>query len=340
MFAELIAVKPLTTEATSVLDPRPASGPYVPYDFSNLTFLDVIALTLRTGGQYMLIGCLFFFFVQWASHYILSALFKEAYTKRRTPKQQREDCVRVCAIVNGLTSVPAAFLFFRSFIKHGFQLHSYHYQPFDYYDFNRGFITGYFIWDIIVCVLDRWGFLWTTHGIFSFLGSFLLNFPVSDHIGCYFSGTFELTNGLMHSSALLRTYNVRLDVATIFEYLFALFYLLIRVIGGSYCSYTWISDMLVLWGRGEVHSYPAVAFLIFSLSTVMLLQYVWFWEIVQIGLGLKKSSIAAEIKPVVLDNHKQTESIAPPQTSSQGPSASNERSSSTTTRKRRAVKEN
>ena len=300
-FNQPIPIKPITTEAESMLDPRPASGPYNPYDFSQMGVIDIVAYTIQTGGTYMLAGCLFFFFVQFAAHYVLGAIFGDAYKKRRTPTQQREDCIRVCAIVNGLTSISAAFLFFRSFILHGFRLHSYHYQPMAGYDFNRGFITGYFIWDIIICIRYQWGFLWTVHGIFSFLGSFFLNFPVSDHIGTFFSGTFELTNGLMHSSVLLRNYGVGLHIATIFEYIFALLYFIIRVIGGTYCAYTWISDMLILWGRGEVHNYPATAFLIFSLSTIILLQYVWFWEIVQIGLGLKKNDHTSTDDAAVAD---------------------------------------
>ena len=281
-----IPILPLTTEAQSMLNPRPAEGPYIPYDFSQMALYDVVAYTINNGGSVMLGSCLFFFVVQFLSHYVLAAIFGDAYAKKRTLAQRREDCIRVCSIVNGLIAVPSALMFFRAFVDHGYQIHSYHYQPLAGYDFNRGFITGYFIWDIIVCVRFNWGFLWTTHGIFSFLGCFLLNFPVSDHIGCYFTGMFELTNGLLHTSVLLRNYKMMPTIATILEYTFALFYLLIRVIGGTYCALTWMGDMYAAWPK--LHSHIGVGFIWFSVSTIMILQYVWFWEIVQHALGLKK----------------------------------------------------
>ncbi|CAD2221270.1 hypothetical protein AGDE_15798 [Angomonas deanei] len=87
--------------------------------------------------------------------------------------------------------------------------------------------------------------------------------------------------------------------AAVSEYVFAGMYFLVRVVGGTYVTGTWLSRTIPLFLHDvqlrfanpnqesfALHDEGAAGIAILAITVIQLLQYVWFSEIVKRGLGL------------------------------------------------------
>ena len=233
--------------------------------------------------------------------------------------QKADMIVRCCSIVNGCIMSFSAALFIVNLIKNGGALSRDMYATMPYYRFSRVAILAYFMWDIFVCFYYRWSLAWKIHGLCSFIGSYTLLFPFSEYYAGYYTGCFELSNGFLHASIIMRTLCDVADRktqkplienlekrATVCEYAFGGLYLLIRVVGGTYVTGSWLYNVLSNWRAdvvhaGEVgyaprvHNEVAAGIAVVALSTVQVLQYFWFGEIVKKALGLGSYAPAAAV---------------------------------------------
>ncbi|AYU79792.1 TLC domain containing protein [Leishmania donovani] len=229
--------------------------------------------------------------------------------KRLTRAQQDDMIVRCCSIANGCIMSVSAVLFFVNLIKHGGLAANDLYATVPYYRFSRVTISAYFVWDIFVCFYYNWAWAWKLHGFCSFVGSYTLLFPFSEYYAGYYTGCFELSNGFLHASVMLRTMSAIADqrtqwslietldhCATVCEYIFGGLYALIRVLGGTYVTGSWMYNLLSAWRSdivhgGEpgytpkLHNEVAVGIALLALSVLQLLQYFWFGEIFKRAMG-------------------------------------------------------
>lgn len=336
----IVQVLPLTTSANSTAVPRHPDGPYIPYDFSNITNFELFFGTFINNWKFLLAVVAFFTVVQQVAPFILAAMFGKKYTSLKK-KQQSDLAIAFCSIVNCIISFRTAYLFVVTYIEHDFTFHNYHYQEIEGYEFTRLLIVGYFLWDVVVCIVYRWGFAWTAHGVASFSGTYGLAFPVTDQLATYFTGMFELTNGLLHTASLLRAMKTHEGLAYMLEVIFAVSYFFIRVLGGTYIVYHWSSNMFELIQTGRSHSPVAIIAMLIFVIVIMILQYVWFWEIIQTAMGWKahrsvvvevdSPSLAAEMKKA---DAKNSSAAASSTTSTKKTTAA----SPSSTRKRPAAK--
>lgn len=231
---------------------------------------------------------------------------------RKFSTADKEDLViRAVSIVNGGIMVGSAVIFLTNlFWYHGMRLPADLYVEVQvpFFPFFRAAIVAYFIWDVITCFAYKWSVAWKVHGVASMVGAYILAFPFSDVYAGFYTGCFELSNAFLHLSTINRTiarYNradkkrcARLESqAVTCDYIFAALYTLIRVVAGSYVTFTWVS---VAWANlshdflmskdGSVqprcHDVAAYCVALFAIGTVQLLQYVWFKEIVKAALGI------------------------------------------------------
>ncbi|KAG5499643.1 hypothetical protein JIQ42_05118 [Leishmania sp. Namibia] len=229
--------------------------------------------------------------------------------KRLTKVQQNDMIVRCCSIANGCLMSFSAVLFFTNLIQNGGAVPSDLYVTVPYYRFSRVTISAYFLWDIFVCFYYRWTWTWKIHGLCSFVGSYILLFPFSESYAGYYTGCFELSNGFLHASVMLRTISAIADqktqwsliasldsCATVCEYIFGGLYALIRVIGGTYMTGSWLYNVLSMWqfdivhgGKPghvpKLHNEVAAGIAVAALSVLQLLQYFWFGEILRRVMG-------------------------------------------------------
>lgn len=236
---------------------------------------------------------------------------------RLTTAQKEDMIVRCCSIANGCIMSFSAVLFLTHFVKNGGVLSTDLYATMPYYRFSRVAILAYFLWDIFVCYYYKWSTAWKIHGFCSFIGCYTLLFPFSEYYAGYYTGCFELSNGFLHASIIMRTLcdiaNKKTQKplieklekrATVCEYAFGGLYLLIRVIGGTYVTGSWLYNVLGNWRSdvvhaGEagyaprVHNEVATGIAVAALSTIQLLQYFWFGQIVRKALGLDGEATAA-----------------------------------------------
>lgn len=369
---------PQTTPALSMSNPTPSVSDilgsststgstfntfvYSPYDFSQATLHDYITAPLIDGLDVIAPMMCVFFISQYLGWYVLRFTFPTRFLSMST-KEQRDLSIRIVAVVNGLICIRSAMAFFNITIEHGFTLHNYHFQiEDDKYRFSRLSIVAYFAWDLIVCVYYRWGALWVAHALASLIGVFgMASIPLSDHLGGYYSGVFELSNGLIHVAFLLRCMETCIPLATALEMLFAFLYMIIRVIGGTYVTGRWLYDMLSFYNTtgcanigtassvgyatstgfalqrlaagylgllpevdesalaSGVEGYeglvstvnpcpPGVFLIVMSilLSVVQILQYVWFVQIVRVGLGIgeRDEPVSPSGSPVSRDKQR------------------------------------
>ncbi|KPA74190.1 putative mitochondrial hypothetical protein [Leptomonas pyrrhocoris] len=236
--------------------------------------------------------------------------------KKLTTAQKEDIIVRCCSIANAGIMSLSAVLFVTNLIKSGGVLSNDLYATMPYYRFSRVAIVAYFVWDIFVCYYYRWSLSWKLHAFCSFIGSYTLLFPFSEYYAGYYTGCFELSNGFLHASIIMRDLCDIADKktqkrlieklekrATVCEYVFGGLYLLIRVIGGTYVTGNWLYSVLSNWRSdvvhaGEaghtprVHNEVATGLAVVALTTVQLLQYFWFGEIVKKALGLSSGASA------------------------------------------------
>ncbi|EPY29197.1 hypothetical protein STCU_04676 [Strigomonas culicis] len=269
------------------------------------TTYDVWVMPLVRDWQVFFSALAFYFVCQYMLVKYLPRWMGRHWEKLST--LQREDMVvRGCSIINGLVMSGSAVLFLSNFVHNGFGLPDDKYKPLKHYSFYRTTITAYFAWDVVTCFRYKWSVAWKVHGVFSFLGTYTLMFPFSDDYGGYYTGCFELSNAFLHVSIILRTLAgeeknaatkaVLENRATLCEYTFGVLFFIIRVIGGTYVTGTWmyttLSDVLSDFvHRGDagykqkLHNEAAVALAILAVSTIQILQYIWFVAIIPKGDG-------------------------------------------------------
>nr|CCC92679.1 unnamed protein product [Trypanosoma congolense IL3000] len=233
----------------------------------------------------MLVLC---FGVYYAVGQIYPRLLGDAF--RRLPRGKRDDVVvRTVSIYNGVLMIGSAVCFLMNLHANNYHLDDDVYREIPYYRFFRVSIVAYFVWDVIICFAHKWSMAWKIHALTSLLGSYMLSFPFSDQYGSYYTGMFELSNIPLHASSIIRILNIPsfITAATACEFVFAFLFVIIRVIGGTYVTLSWLRLMLTKlmgsWrsGSDSVHDEFAVVFSMALIFVLQVLQYVWFGEIVK-----------------------------------------------------------
>mmetsp|Transcript_5921 Transcript_5921/g.6418 ORF Transcript_5921/g.6418 Transcript_5921/m.6418 type:complete len:315 (+) Transcript_5921:130-1074(+) len=253
---------------------------------SSYSYYEIFVHPFLRDSDVILSAVAFYFFVQYATMFLMP-IFSRKY-RTLSLDDKRSFAIRVVSIVNGLFMFKSAFFFVDGLFKNG-GLHDRHYETIDGYRTYRLVIVGYFLWDIIVCVAYNWGFMWTVHAVASFTGTYFLAFPFSDQYATYYSGMFETSNAFIHGAALLKMLDSNLRLASILEYIFAALFFCIRVIGGTIVTSRYYMDMVPVLMAGKGHSHATIASCLFLVAVVMILQYVWFWEIIRIATGMSPS---------------------------------------------------
>lgn len=231
--------------------------------------------------------------------------------KRFEKKTQEAVVIRLVSATNGILMSTAMPVFYHHVREVGISPFSGLYVQIPSYHFYRVAITAYFMWDLIVCIYYQWEAAWVIHALCSLLGTYFMMYPMVDDLACYFGGWFEGTNAFMHFAVILRTIadvcHVEVEgekrlrsrangIATVLEYVFALLFLLVRVIGGSVVTFCCDSGVvLTLWhdyvsrpagAPLQSHNDVVLVLSFLAVSTIQLLQYYWFVLIVKKGLGL------------------------------------------------------
>lgn len=224
---------------------------------------------------------------------------------------EKEDVtVRSVSIANGIVMTGSAALFLCNLYQNNWTFSNDLYETVPHYRFFRLAILGYFCWDVVVCFVFHWSFAWKVHAVCSVIGTYTLAFPFSDGFAGYYTGCFELSNGFLHGSVMLHTLARMCDPVTqkqlidtlesraaVCEYIFAALFAVVRVLVGTFVTYSWAKRSLgnvyadyVHRGEPEyqlrTHDELATFFACMTIFIVQILQYVWFGEIVQRALGM------------------------------------------------------
>lgn len=261
---------------------------------SQYSYYDILFHPFVRDMDVILSAVVGYFIVQFATQFLMP-YFSQGFRKLSLA-DQRSFAIRVVSIVNGIVMFQSAFVFVDQLRVNGWRLGKDHYTEVPGYRPFRLIIVGYFLWDLIVCVAYNWGAMWTIHAIASFLGTYFLAFPFSDQYGAYYSGMFETSNGFLHIAHLCKMLNVHLGFASTMEYIFAFLFFAIRVVGGTIVTSSWYMDMIPMLMAGKGHSHVTIISCLVLVFVVMILQYVWFWEIVKLALGLKPREEASSSK--------------------------------------------
>lgn len=260
---------------------------------------------------------LFFPMVAWwfVLHFIVLLLAPKLVPRfhRFDKKTQNDVAVRIVSMINGLVMFTAFPIFLNNLLTTGISPYNDVYKEISEYRFYRISITSYFCWDVAVCIYYRWELSWKIHAFCSLTGTLFLMFPMCDDLGSYFGGFFEGTNPLLHMAVTLRTISDVCDtssvsnrkdlrlkatcdrVATVLEYIFAVAFFLIRVVGGTvvtYCCAGEFSRALFFdWVKRQPHepqkshSEVVLVLITVALAGIQILQYVWFVMIIRKALG-------------------------------------------------------
>ncbi|ESL10581.1 hypothetical protein TRSC58_01685 [Trypanosoma rangeli SC58] len=270
-------------------------GLYGPYDLYIAPLVRDYAVFLPMLGLW--------FALQWVLTLLYRHVLGNVFT--RLAQRVREDIVvRTVSALNGLLMFGAAVCFVSNMCDNNFALSGDYYGEIPGYRFFRVSIVSYFVWDIIVCFVYGWDLMWKVHAIASFLGAYLLSFPFSDSHGSYFTGMFELSNAPLHISTIMRTLDFKASFSLVLfmEALFAVLFLLIRVLGGTIVTVSWLKLTCTKLvenyhaGGALLHGEVPVVISMVLIVLVQLLQYMWFVEVVREGIRLLRNIRGARQK--------------------------------------------
>jgi hypothetical protein len=227
----------------------------------------------------------FFFFCQYGSKFIMNSVSSKF--RKLSEDDKNTWSVRFVSCVNSVMCARSSYLF----LANAFKLPSETdlYQTIPGYRLQSILLASYFMWDVVVCILYKWGALYTVHGIASGLGVFMTTWPFAERWVGWFSGVFELSNVLIHSAEMLAALDSSPAIVAALKGLFSVLFILIRPIGGSYIGYKFtvaaikqLTDADALANR--THHIAAPIACIAVTWTLMSMQYLWTTHVLR-GIG-------------------------------------------------------
>jgi hypothetical protein len=143
--------------------------------------------------------------------------------------------------------------------------------------------AGYYIWDLITAVFFSYGFAFVIHGAVSFPVFLFAAIGPRQFLhglyGRFFHGVYSVSTPWLHIRELLiaakKTDSVWKRVS---EYLFALTFVSVRIIFGTFISIRFILQManVLIWSPDVVHSTFVFLVSIASCTLILFLQLYWF----------------------------------------------------------------
>jgi len=233
------------------------------------TLYDIFINPAVRDADILIAGLAFWFALQHGSYWLLNA-FNPTF-RRLKPADKDDLCVRICAVVNGICSLRAAYLYVFVAPNLGAGL----YTTMPEYFAPLMWLVSYFTWDFFVCLWYGWGVAYTLHAFVSGFGMYLAAYPHSHLYTGYYSGVFEVSNVFLHGAFVLRKLELYPRLCTVFDVIFAVLFMSIRVIGGTYVAYSWCCVMGSATLRGEVHSAWVCWYSLVTIWIVNGLSYYW-----------------------------------------------------------------
>lgn len=292
-----------------------------------ISFLEAILVPLQRDWKIIICGGAFFFGCQYGSKFIMNRASK----KFRELKEEEKDewCVRFVSCVNSVLCVRQTIMFFthglgnRMFLTSDGRADLYSIVPGQ--STSTSLLASYFLtWDLPVCLLFNWGSVFFAHGVFSGLGCLIGAYPYADRYTSWYTGTFECSNMFLHSAAMIEQLDGPKAVTKTLKSLFAILFIAIRPIGGTYVFYQLARATYAehLNNYQRCHNPAAAWGLVAVAASLLSLQWMWSGTIVRsIGaaLGLcaepesggdkkadekKKKMAAAEAAPLESEDNK------------------------------------
>jgi hypothetical protein len=202
-------------------------------------------------------------FVSW----VKTTSKKESYTELRT---------RAISIVFALTTASAATW---TLLTAAPELRTSLYGHDDRAQALFAAAAGYFLWDVVVCLVEGWGGAFLAHAVsclFVFGGGLR---PFLHWMGCVCL-LFEWSSPFMHSMRIMQS--LGLDQGTPFTLVGAAFtatFFVARIAVGLPASALWWGDMLALIHSGRAHSDALAAGFLACNALLCGLNVYWFWLI-------------------------------------------------------------
>jgi hypothetical protein len=239
------------------------------------TWYDILVEPLLRDIYILIPGLLFWFLVQHGTDFLAHRLLGNY--RKMTREEQLSWCARCVAVVNGIVCSPTAVLFVRGYYFH--RIDDDVYLPIPENRFFHAMILSYFTWDCIVCVIGGWSWAFTIHAFCSFFGTYFLSYPISQRYSTFYTGCFEVSNGLYHASEMLTSVQAWPLLAIAMKGLFALMFIGVRIIGGMWISYIWTMRMWDQLQKGEAHSRFVLWAMMIMTVAIMSIQLLWLGEI-------------------------------------------------------------
>jgi len=156
---------------------------------------------------------------------------------------------------------------------------------------------GYFMWDLFICISQKWGRFYIFHGVIS-CGVYYFGLrPFIHDFGRFYHGVFELSTCFIHIREVLAMMKKQhWLLCTLSGVLFVATYSMIRIACGTLVSWQLAQTMWNLIGSPNCHSDFVVWFMLVSVIGMMTLQYFWFWTILKVTFGTSTVSRNTKIE--------------------------------------------
>lgn len=163
------------------------------------------------------------------------------------------------------------------------------------------FTAAYYVWDFLTSLYTRYGWAFVFHGLLSFpvfvIGSVAPNGFLLGFYGRFYHGIFSLSTPWLHMRELLLAAGKEKNpLKSISEYLFAVSFIVVRVVLGTvFSSYFLWQILRALLVEQSVHSQVQALICIVCSAFITGLQLYWFFlevlpQIKAVLLGGKKKS--------------------------------------------------
>lgn len=228
------------------------------------------------------------FVIQHICGWVAKFLFPKAWAHMEKNKTTDEWCVRTISTLHSLLAwslIPGYFFPAAGTVTDDF----YSFEPLTYLVCSLS--TGYFIWDMVICIKHQWGIAFLCHALCSWSVVYFALYPFLNYQGRFFLGLFEISTVMLNTYKQLELCGLEGGtVHKIVGMLFALSFTVCRIILGIPCSISWALQMYELMASGKAHSNIVVAVYLVANGSLNVLNVVWFQAILAQAMPSKKAA--------------------------------------------------
>ena len=223
------------------------------------------------------------------SFYFWNRCYKFAKTTL-FPKDSKK-AARVCPLVHAIFATLGS-IYILYVHEPVFGIPSSYCAPIIYCEYIFGITYGYFLWDIMTVIIEKWTIDYLIHAIFCLYVFTVCTFSSLLHRAAIIVLFYEFSTVFLHCYIFAYKFGYE-KIGAILQKLFALAFIFCRIIVGVFCT---IEMWQIFYFQTKNVNFECIhpfiwQSILFINALFHILNFYWFWLIIKQALGIKKLDV-------------------------------------------------